>query len=425
LSDPLPTGNDITYTYLYYAKFDNVTGVVDIGSLKTTGPSSIYQNNYTVGPALFSLDSKKIYYFSQTNGSYITQFDLSTNTSVYVNNYGSSFQVSPLDYGKNNGFILYKIIPYSSVGSFPYTPPFYFNDYPYFSYSQHWYLLGNINNNITVDSVSTLANLYSSPIFDPIARNNYIYNFYHPDYKKPNIFPVAQSLSNTVASPSCFNAPVTLKGNTDIPVDSLYWVVKKTGQATWQRFDADTFDLPVSPGTYTASLVSYKYCLVDSATQRFTIEEYPAVHLAEDTLYTCESKPVELPSDNTYSYYWHNIHGETISNQVSETGQYNMVVQNSCGKKEDSLYLNNSALEVTNLVTANKDHKNDCFYAVSNNPNEIIRMSIYNSWGSRIFSDNNYQNNWCPDNAVSDGVYYYEATYNNNCSKKSWVEVMH
>ncbi|WP_299247595.1 gliding motility-associated C-terminal domain-containing protein, partial [uncultured Cytophaga sp.] len=110
---------------------------------------------------------------------------------------------------------------------------------------------------------------------------------------------------------------------------------------------------------------------------------------------------------------------------VSETGQYNMVVKNSCGTRADSLYVNNSTLNVTNLVTANNDNKNDCLYAISNNANETIRMSIYNSWGSNIFSDNNYKNNWCPNNDVSDGVYYYEATYNNNCSKKGWVEIVH
>ena len=102
-----------------------------------------------------------------------------------------------------------------------------------------------------------------------------------------------------------------------------------------------------------------------------------------------------------------------------------MVVKNSCGSKEDSLYLKNSTLDVTNLVTANNDNKNDCLHAISNNANEIIRMTIYNSWGSSIFSDNNYKNNWCPNNELSDGVYYYEATYNNNCSKKGWVEIVH
>jgi len=401
--------------YVFVAPFDNQTGLFDFISLQTIDVKSGIHAN------LFSHDSKYLYYHNSFWFSpvWIYQYELSTgiSTPLYYNNIPHDNVYSGTDYGRDNTILIYKYRVRAQNGV-----------------NRHRSYLGAIKH---IDQTFITGNLIDSlllpameqpddnPMYTYIARTNYIYNFYHPDYKKPDAFPVAHSVSNTVASPSCFNVPVTLKGKTNISVDSLYWVVKKTTQNHWQRFDVDTFDLPVSPGTYTASLVSYKYCLADSATQQFTIEDYPVVHLADDTLYTCESKSVELPSDNAYSYYWHNIHGETIPNQVSETGQYNMVVQNSCGKKEDSLYFKNSILDLTNLVTANNDHKNDCFYAVSNNPNEIIRMSIYNSWGSCIFSDNNYQNNWCPDNAVSDGIYYYEANYNNNCSKKSWVEVMH
>ena len=401
--------------YVFVTPFDNQTGVFNFSTLKIIDARS------GINAHLFSHDSKYLYYNDIYLFSFVWmyQYELSTGISIplYYNNIPPNNAFSGTDYGRDNSILIYKYRVKTQNGN-----------------NKHLTYLGTIKH---IDKTFITGNLIDSlplpameqpddiPTYTYIARNNYIYNFYHPDYKKPNTFPVAHSISNTVASPSCFNTPVTLKGNTNIPVDSLYWVVKKTTQNNWERFEADTFDLPVSPGTYTARLVSYNYCLADTATQQFTIEDFPIVNLADDTLYTCVSKPVELPSNNTYSYYWHNENGETISNQISETGQYNMVVKNSCGSKEDSLYLKNSSLDVTNLVTANNDNQNDCLYATSNNSNESIRMSIYNSWGSRIFSNNQYQNNWCPNNEVSDGVYYYEANYNNNCSKKGWVEIVH
>jgi len=415
ISDRNSSTSTTTPFYLFIAPFDNQTGLFDFHVLKTITVQSGADAN------LFSHDSKYLYYHNSNliAPTWIYQYELSSGTSLafYYNKGTSDNLYSGVDYGKSNDIIIYKVTLKPKNNSFKYV-----------SY------LGAIKH---IDQPFVSSNLIDSlmlpgidqpddkVLYTYIARNNYIYNFYHPDYKKPNAFPVAKSLSNAVASPSCFNIPVTLKGNTNIPVDSLYWVIKKSGQSNWQRFNADTFDLPVSPDTYTASLVSYKYCLADSTTQQFTIEDYPSVNLANDTIYSCESKPVILPSNSTYKYYWLNEYRAVVPNQVSETGQYNMVVKNSCGTKEDSLYLKNSMLSVTNLVTANNDNRNDCLNAISTNPNEMIRMSIYNSWGSCIFSDNNYQNNWCPNNDLSDGVYYYEATYNNDCSKKGWVEIVH
>jgi len=404
------TTND-TLNYLFISQFDNQTGLLDFNSLQTIAVTSGFSFN------LFSQDSKYLYYHD-TNlfvPVWAFQYNLSTQMSKPFYYNLEKNRATGLDYGKNNDILIFKY-KVTIVNTNIYT-----------SY------LGQINK---IDQPFVTSNLVDSlhqpPFYQPeyvssvsyIARNNYIYNFYHPDYKKPAAFPVAHSISNSVESPSCFTTPVTLKGNTTIPVDSMYWVVKKSGQPGWQRFNADTFTLTVSPGSYTASLVSYKYCLSDSATQQFIIEDYPTVSLAGDTVYTCESKLVDLPVNTTYTYHWENVYGDVVANQVSETGQYNMIVQNSCGSDKDSLYVSSSILNIANLVTANNDTNNDCWKIKSNNTEEKINVSIYNSWGSAVFSANNYQNNWCPQDE-SDGIYYYDITYNNACIKKGWVEVMH
>lgn len=399
---------------LFVMPFNNQTGLLETNVLKTIPVISGLNLN------LFSHNSRYLYYwdtFWLGSSTWMYQYDVTTEISVpfYYNVEKNRF--TGTDYGKNDDLLIYKFKAY----------PIQNNRSRYDGY------LGKVKN---IDQLFIESNLVDSvefpaydqplpiPTYSYLFRNNYIYNFYHPDYKRPAAFPVARAISNNIASPSCFTSPVTLKGNSNIPVDSLYWLVKKSADANWQRFNADTFDFAATPGTYTTSVVSYKYCLPDTSKQQFTIETYPAVQLAEDTLYTCEFKPIMLPADDAYSYEWYDADGATVSNPVTATGQYNIVVRNSCGTKADSLYVKNSTLAITNLVTANSDYQNDCLHAVSNNKNERINISIYNGWGSRIFYDTNYLNNWCPEAGTVDGVYYYDATYNNNCSKKGWVQVI-
>ena len=401
--------------YLFVAPFDNQTGVFNFSSIVTIDVSSGIHAN------LFSYDSKYLYY----NNSYwfapvrIYQYELSTGISIpmYYNNIPFDNSYSGLDYGKDNTILIYKYRTRTGSGGnkdVSYLGEFLHIDQPF--------VPSNLIDSLPLSAIYQPDDI---PQYTYISRNNYIYNFYNPDYKKPNAFPVVTPISNIVKSPSCFNTPVTLKGHSTIPADSLFWAVKKSTDNTWQRYNTDTIHLALTTGTYTASLVSYKYCLVDSSTQQFVLEDYPHVHLADDTLYTCESKPVDLPINTTYAYNWYNAYGTTTSNTVNQTGQYDMVVTNSCGIAKDSLYLQNSALKIMNLVTPNNDTKNDCLFTVSNNPNEIIQLSIYNSWGACIFYDAAYHNNWCPQNNLTDGVYYYEANYNNNCATKGWVQVLH
>lgn len=396
---------------LFIAPFDNQTGLFDFNALKKMSVRSGICANF------FSHDSKYLYYHDSDlfASTWIFQYNLISDTNIpfYFNADNNSY--AGVDYGKNNDIIIYKFKRNKNQSS-----------YKYVSY------LGEISN---IDQAFVAANLIDSlsqsgieqpddkPQYTYIARNNYIYNFYHPDYKKPN-FSTPKSIVAPLASPMCYTSPVHLAGHSSITADSMFWFIKKDGAAQWQKYTSDTFDLAVTTGTYKATYVSFKYCLGDSATQQFTVEDYPAVHLADDTIYTCESKPVILPTNTSYSYHWENAHGDVVPNLVTETGQFNMVVQNSCGTAKDSLYVSNSALNIANLVTVNNDQKNDCWKIQSNNSTEKIQVSIYNSWGSTIFSDNSYQNNWCPMDE-SDGIYYYDITYNNACIKKGWLQVMH
>lgn len=171
--------------------------------------------------------------------------------------------------------------------------------------------------------------------------------------------------------------------------------------------------------------MAYKYCVDNGNARSFVLEDYPQVQLATDSIYTCDSKPVDLPiPQTTNTYQWHTEYGAPVAGTENKPGTYILEVSNSCGTAKDSLYIKNSTLNIANLVTANNDFKNDCWLIDSNNDSESIEVSIYNSWGSKVFSDKQYNNNWCPADE-SDGIYYYDIIYNNACTKKGWVQVMH
>jgi|GEM_PF-2826842 len=415
ISDINPPDSDIPL-YLFIAPFDNQTGLFDFSILKTIDVRSGGDDNF------FSHDSKYLYY--NNSGFFVPvwmyQYELSTgnSTPMYYNDIPPDNNYSGLDYGKNNDILIYKVKVKPNKSAFKCVS--YLGE---ISNINQPFVPGNLIDSLLLPGIDQPDN---NPLYTYIARNNYIYNFYHPDYKKPPAFPAPVSVVSSVASPSCFTSPVVLAGHATGAADSAYWYVQKEPAVTWQKYVTDTFNLTVNPGTYQASYVSYKYCLGDSATQQFVIEDYPHVQLPIDSVYTCDSKPVDLPAIATsYQSYWVNAAGNTVVSPLPDPGVYAFVVQNSCDKASDSLYVKNSVLDVTNLVTANNDTQNDCLYAVSNNPTEKIRLSIYNCWGSRIFYEENYSNNWCPGTEVSDGVYFYETVYNNNCNKKGWVQVVH
>ncbi|MFN8417576.1 MAG: gliding motility-associated C-terminal domain-containing protein [Cytophagaceae bacterium] len=85
-------------------------------------------------------------------------------------------------------------------------------------------------------------------------------------------------------------------------------------------------------------------------------------------------------------------------------------------------------LEFNNLLTPGGDGLNDRFIAMDKLNNLKLlpgsTLEVYNRWGDRVFTSENYNNQWTPDN-VSDGVYYYH--FKSGCggdSYKGWIHIV-
>ena len=61
---------------------------------------------------------------------------------------------------------------------------------------------------------------------------------------------------------------------------------------------------------------------------------------------------------------------------------------------------------IPNVITPNQDSKND-FFDVGGLLGTCWVLSVYDRWGSLVFQQQNYQNDW-DGGSLSDGVYYYE-----------------
>lgn len=80
-------------------------------------------------------------------------------------------------------------------------------------------------------------------------------------------------------------------------------------------------------------------------------------------------------------------------------------------------------LFVPNLITSNKDGKNDCFELLGITPG-CWHLAVYNRWGKLVFESSNYNNDFCGE-GLSDGVYYFAIS---NSSKdrtyKNWIHLI-
>ncbi len=76
---------------------------------------------------------------------------------------------------------------------------------------------------------------------------------------------------------------------------------------------------------------------------------------------------------------------------------------------------------IPNIFTPNGDGDNQTFF-IRNKPDGDVKLIITNRWGKRVFSADNYQNNW-DGGDLPDGVYFYHIMADGE-EYKGWVEIL-
>jgi len=123
------------------------------------------------------------------------------------------------------------------------------------------------------------------------------------------------------------------------------------------------------------------------------------------------------------SYLWQD--GSTHPTYtIRNPGYYAVTIKNSCGTKSENLTLHIccEGAEIPNLITPNGDGKNETFY-IDCYGNGDYELNIYNQWGSLVYQNKAYLNNWA-GNDVSDGIYYFVLTFLDKKIHNGWVHVL-
>jgi len=104
------------------------------------------------------------------------------------------------------------------------------------------------------------------------------------------------------------------------------------------------------------------------------------------------------------------------------------------GKKEYCVYDKKVTIPAfttfaPNVITPDQSHGlNDTFQILygglrPEERNAIVSFIVYNRWGDKIFESKNYKNDWS-GNGLANGVYYYEATIQDDATCKGWVQII-
>ncbi len=100
---------------------------------------------------------------------------------------------------------------------------------------------------------------------------------------------------------------------------------------------------------------------------------------------------------------------------------FTLLVRNgSCqDTKTITFEIENNAIPPPNVITPNKDGKNDVFFL----PDRIgYQLEIYNRWGGLMYKTDNYKNDWGEE--AENGVYYYLLTSPKGVKCKGWINVL-
>jgi gliding motility-associated-like protein len=181
------------------------------------------------------------------------------------------------------------------------------------------------------------------------------------------------------------------------------------------------------PGTYWLEVLSTTGCKSRDTITITPLQNPPK--LFDQYLYeTCPFREVTLkPILRATHYNWKN--GSTDSILVARRAGWYALTLNL-----DGCYVSDSVqvvfkscpedFRIPNIFTPNGDNLNETFMIGGTMPGEW-HLRIYNRWGTLLYEDQQYRNDW-PKNPPVDGTYYYILQKPGTSEQyKGWVEVAH
>ena len=164
---------------------------------------------------------------------------------------------------------------------------------------------------------------------------------------------------------------------------------------------AGPYIVDVEPGTYywcsCGKSKSQPFCDGSHAGTDFAPFE---IELFDESGVTVQD-PVEIIPDRFGNYNF-------LFEQL-KAGGYVAVITDDSGcsltlSQIDIEYIDNDVAVIPNVFTPNNDSYNEAFIILNKKAN--TKLVIVNRWGVKVFSSDDYQNNWAAE-GVPDGIYFY------------------
>ncbi len=186
---------------------------------------------------------------------------------------------------------------------------------------------------------------------------------------------------------------------------------------------------PVDTTTYFVEISNANGCeYFDSLTVNVVPEIEIDIKLEQTNL--CEgSKKITLfnNSKNVTEVSWNLGDGTQQddwqpSHEYLQNGEYVISANfiNQRCEEQLNLPLNLKELFIPNVLTRNNDGYNETLKITSAHP---VNLKIFTRWGTLVYQEDNYTNNWKGEN-LTNGVYYYETILENGESCRGWVHLL-
>ncbi|MDF2454503.1 MAG: gliding motility-associated C-terminal protein [Cytophagaceae bacterium] len=181
---------------------------------------------------------------------------------------------------------------------------------------------------------------------------------------------------------------------------------------------------PLNTTTYTLTVTDIFNCSAKDSIV-VVVDPLPVVTLKADTM-ICEDSEINVSVFfQNASYLWNT---GSISNaiQINEAGVYTVETTLGNCKATNSInvtsYVCCEGNFIPNLITPNGDGLNDTFNIGCVGRDQWV-LKVYNRWGSLVYANENYQNQW-DAKGLSDGVYYFNLEKKKGVSYKGWLQVV-
>ncbi len=223
----------------------------------------------------------------------------------------------------------------------------------------------------------------------------------------------------------------TVCSGTQLTLESTF-----DGNITWDGFTTNPINVVANqPNTYRVTMSNVCGVITDSVV--VNVYQTPNLSLGSDRTF-CDYETYNLSLNQNYEQvsWYYSTEASSLGSLVSSdpvytanaSGIYFAVARNGFCLDTAMVLLSFVPCEINapNIITPNSDGFNDVLKFTNLEYYNGSKLAIYNRWGRKVYSTNDYRNDWSGDNLI-DGIYYYVLSLPSKVrleGSEEWIETL-